>query len=624
LGSGRRIRHKKQSAPVKPPAPIDSLPYSKPFLPILSAALLLATFAAYSGVVHNSFVNFDDSQYISGYPEIWRSFDWTLVGWAFTTYAEANWHPLTWLSHALDYQLFQEAPAAVHLENVLLHGLSAVVLFLLLQRATGSIWRSLTVGALYALHPLNVESVAWAAERKNVLSAFFFMLALWAYGRYAQNRSIGRYMGVVAAFALGLMAKPQIVTFPFILLLWDVWPLGLYRAHPSKPITKLASSLILEKIPLFLLSLASCIVTMKAQTAGGAVRTLSDASTSLRLANAVVSYVVYLGKVVWPFGLAVVYPFRLDIATWRIAGSALLLLAISIWVLVDRRRPYLPVGWCWFLGTLVPMIGIVLVGNAALADRYAYLPAIGLFIMATWRVGDWVKEHQIGVTWPAVAAAGVFLFLGVLTYRQVGYWHDSESLWTHTLEVTEDNFLAHEKLGSEFVRQGRREDAMTQFHQAAAINPDDWIAQIYIGVYEREHQNYRDAIEHLQVAAEKTDNSLLREDAYVNLGTAYRGLHDFPRARQSYQQALSINPANPTAVTGLGLMAQKDGKFPEAIQWYSRAMRAQPNAVVCLLLARAQEQNGQLAESKATREKAVSLVRDINAAQRMVDQILSY
>lgn len=623
MGLARQDR--KQSRGEKSVSKVEFL--ASPKQSTLIFSLLLVTLCAYGSAVQNSFVNFDDDKYFRGTPEIHQAFDWNLMRWAFTTFAQANWHPITWLSHALDYQLFRSSPGAVHVESILIHASSAILLFLLLQEATGSAWRSVTVGALFALHPLNVESVAWASERKSVLSMFFFMIALWAYGRYARQPSIGRYLGVAAAFALGLMAKPQIVTLPFVLLLWDVWPLGRWRDPSGSGLLAWSSwgRLVLEKIPLFLLSAASCGLTLRAQLAGGTVVGLTELPFRLRLGNALVAYVRYLGKAIWPSNLALFYPYpEGGEPAWIIASAVALLLAISALVFVAaRKRRYLAIGWLWFLGTLVPMIGLVQVAGAAMADRYAYLPLIGLFLMATWGVADWAQEHRISDTWVAVATGAALLLLGVATSHQVGFWHDGETVWTHAVEVTDSNYVAYSNLGVELARKGRSDVAIEHFRRAVAFYPEDPVANFYIGVYEGAHGNASSAVEHLGTTLRYTNDTELKESAYANLGTAYRNLHDYAHARENFQSALNVDSENSTAMIGMGLIAEHEKKFPEAVRWYSRAMMTQPNTVKCLLLAKAMEKNGQIEESKGVYEEAKNLATDMGASQRVVDQLLA-
>ena len=370
---------------------------------ILSLLLVAATLAFYNPIVHNQFVDFDDLSYIVKNPQVQHGLTWGTVKWSFTTFREGNWHPLTWLSHALDYQLFHLNPAGHHYINLLLHAANAVLLFLLFCRATGLGWPSFLVAALFALHPVNVESVAWAAERKNVLSMMFFLLALHAYDRYARAGGRRLYALVAAFFALGLMAKPQIVTLPFVLLLWDYWPLQRMGAidsaadgPTSTPALRSFSFLVWEKLPLFILAAADSVVTVLAQRAGDAVRSVTEVSWSARLENVLVSYARYLGKVFWPTQLAPLYPRPSSpLPGWQVAAAAALLILVSVLVLRWRDRRYLPVGWFWFLGTLVPMIGIITVGEQAMADRYAYIPFIGLFVAVVWTLDTLASDRRV-------------------------------------------------------------------------------------------------------------------------------------------------------------------------------------------------------------------------------------
>src|SRR5208283_4940866 len=370
--------------------------------------LVIAVCIFYYPVVRNDFNQYDDDVYILKNSQVKDGLSWSTIEWAFTTFDEANWHPLTWLSHALDCQLFGLNPVGPHVENVLLHAANAVLLFLLLENATGFRWRSLTVAALFALHPINVESVAWAAERKNVLSMLLFLLAFYAYVWYAREPAPRRYMTVACLYALALMAKPQVITFPFLLLLWDYWPLGRVGgvdqtgiAGRDRGTSESIRGLVLEKLPLFLLSAVSAVVTMQAQQAGGAVIALTRFGLPLRLETAAISYVRYLGKAFWPAKLVALYPHSSQLyPAWQVGASVVLLLLItSLVVLRARQQRYLAVGWFWFLGSLVPMIGLVQAGLQAMADRFAYLPFIGLFLMLTWLVADWARAREIPARW---------------------------------------------------------------------------------------------------------------------------------------------------------------------------------------------------------------------------------
>ncbi len=490
-GTKRAPRAKKtEAAPSAKVSTTASAPlYWERPTPLACAALMVVVLAAYSSVVGNAFVAFDDQTYILDNAHVKAGLTWNTVAWAFTSFDESNWHPLTWLSHALDCQVFGLNPIGPHVVNVLLHALNAILLFLLLQFATGYRWRSLMVAALFALHPINVESVAWAAERKNVLSMMFFLLALYAYVWYARNPELRRYAAVAGLFALGLMAKPQIITLPFVLLLMDYWPLervlssrfSVLSSRPpaaERPVASPQRSLrflLLEKAPLLLLSAASALVTMQAQ--GAARKEGAPYGTLLRWETAAISYVRYLGKAVWPSKLVALYPHPAKFYPgWQVLGAVILLLAITALVLRASGRRYLAVGWFWFLGTLVPMIGLVQVGEQALADRYAYISFVGLFVMVVWLAGDWAdewaeKDPRISVRWLAAPAFACLLALGLLTYRQVSYWHDTENFWRRTLELTQDNFVAEGALGAYLRSHGKVEAAAASLSRCARHPP---------------------------------------------------------------------------------------------------------------------------------------------------------
>lgn len=362
---------------------------------VLGLLLVLATLALYNPVVHHPFVNFDDDRYVIDNGHVMSGLHWSTVRWAFTTNDEANWHPLTWISHALDVQMFGLNPAGHHYVSVLLHAANVMLLFWVLWRATGATGPSLFVAALFAVHPINVESVAWVAERKSVLSMLFFLLTLWAYQEYVRRPRLGRYAGTLALFACALMAKPMVITLPFVLLLWDYWPLGVGRRKATEAANYRLFWLMLEKVPFFLLSLGSAIVTVKAQKAGDAIGSMVQYPLTVRVENAIVSYVRYIEKAFWPVRLSPIYPHPgSSLKMWHVVGAALILAAITSVVAAAKRRRYLLVGWLWFLGTLVPMIGLVQVGTQAMADRYAYLPFIGLFIIVAWGAADWAGNHS--------------------------------------------------------------------------------------------------------------------------------------------------------------------------------------------------------------------------------------
>jgi tetratricopeptide (TPR) repeat protein len=597
----------------------------------LGLLLVIATVAVYYPVHAQPFANFDDADYVFDNFHVRSGLNWQTVKWAFVTSYAANWHPVTWLSHALDCQLFGLDPAGPHDVNVVFHVLNALLLFWVLQRATGFIGRSWMVAALFALHPINVESVAWIAERKNLLSMFFFLLTLAVYRWYAREPRDSRYLAVAGLFALGLMAKPQVITLPFVLLLWDYWPLQRFsfaadapRAPvlakadlPAKPL----SYLIWEKIPLLGLCAASAVITMKAQQAAGAN---SFYARSMRLENAIVSYARYVGKAFWPLRLSAFYPYPGDsLKAWQIGGAFLFVLAVTAWVVEARHRRYLPVGWFWFLGTLVPMIGLVQVGTQAMADRYAYLPLVGLFIMICWGVSDWASERRFSAALLPGVSVAILLVLMAITYRQVGYWNDHITLWKHALQVTDGNWLAENNLGTALLKGGDMQAAIPHFRAAAAINPTDPNVNLNIGTYEQSRGNLPGAIERYKAAVRMARNSKLEARAYNNLGYAYRELGDYPDALESFQQAVKSNPEFADYWLSLGVTEQKSGDPAKAVAAYSQAMQIRPSDFGYLLLARALKETGQSLPAQEATRKAELLSQDIGLARRTADRLLA-
>ena len=515
---------------------------------VLGLLLTFATLALYYPVNHHPFVNYDDTAYVTDNRHVQSGLRWATVKWAFTSLEGGNWHPLTWLSHALDYQIFQLNPAGHHDVNVLLHVLNALLLFGVLRQATGSAGRSFMVAALFALHPINVESVAWISERKNLLSMLFFLLALGAYRWYAREPRVGRYTLVGLLFALGLMAKPQVITLPCVLLLWDYWPLrrmaiwGDTAASDASVGSVLPqrslSWLMVEKLPLLALSAASAIITMQGQEYG-----VVWYPRSLRLANAIVCYGRYIRNAFWPSRLAVLYPHPMSsLGVWPVVAAAILLLAISALVAENLHRRYLTVGWLWFLGTLVPMIGLVQVGYQAMADRYAYLPLIGLFIMACWGIADWAEGRHLAQTaLPAISIA-VLLALGLVAHRQIGYWSDSTTLWSHALEVTNDNWVAEDNIATLMLFDGKVEAGIPHFLRAVAINPSDATSNLNLGFYEYQRGNLPQAIERYQRVIDLRSRAVeaLRMQAFNNLGLLYHDVGDNLRAEQCFQAARDL------------------------------------------------------------------------------------
>jgi protein O-mannosyl-transferase len=457
---------------------------------------------------------------------------WRTVRWAFTSFEVANWHPLTWMSHALDCQLYGLHAGGHHATSLLLHVTNAVLLCLLLLRATGARWRSFLVAALFAIHPLNVESVAWVAERKNLLCTFFFLLALGAYGWYSRKPGVMRYLSVAALFVLGLASKPMVITFPFVLLLLDFWPLGRIEGWSSPPANfpvhqARFSRLVLEKLPLLVFSFASGVITFVAQRNAGTV-TASEAGWTLgwRIQNAFHSYAMYLCKSFFPVGLAPFYPGAI-LHWWEVAWPVLLLLCAGcvVWKF-HTGRSSLITGFLWFLGALVPVIGIIQVGGQAMADRYTYIPMIGIFVAVVWGLPEAAEAQSIGIPWRCVAAVLVLGSMALVTLRQVYYWKSSLDLWTRALQVTRSNSLSEVNLGGSLMSLGREDEAYIHFQRALVSEPDDPIALLQSGIYLVKHGRYQEAIETLERFVRSSRDPREIASAYRYLGVAYGELRN--------------------------------------------------------------------------------------------------
>lgn len=603
--------------------------FSEKRIVISSLLLIAATLAFYNPIVHNQFIDFDSKNYLLANSHVQAGLTWATVKWSFTTLYLGNWHPLTWLSHALDCQLFQLNPVGHNYTSLLLHAANAVLLFLLLLRATGCYWRSLLVAALFGLHPINVESVAWIAERKNVLSTLFFLLALLAYDRYARTGRRSLYITVVAMFTLGLMAKPQIVTLPFVLLLWDYWPLGrIAIAAPggTKPTSTPPSFwyLVWEKWPLFLLAAADSVLTVIAQREGNTVRTLAQVSFSARLENVVVSYARYLGKAFWPSSLAPMYPHPGNsLLLWQVAGAIALLLAITALVLHWRERRYLAMGWFWFLGTLVPVIGIITVGDQAMADRYAYVPLIGLFLAVVWSAGELASRDEVPAAGLAVPAILVLCTLGVLTHRQLSHWSDDETLWRYTLSVTERNYVAHNNLALALAKLGRPDEAIVEFRAGTALHQYPPIQLLGLASYEVQFGHPQEAIEECRAVLRTSTDPQMQAAAWAATGQARLEMHDYNQADDSYQKALRLNPEDPAALIGSGLLALRQGQFDVAVAQLEHAVKVDGSDVTAVLLSQAMRRAGRDADAESLSAQVQKVSRDPRQAQVTAAKFLS-
>jgi len=613
---------------------------------IFCLLLVLATIALYNPLTRAPFLNFDDAAHVTNNSHVRAGLTWKTVVWAFGTSEASDWHPITWLSHALDCQLFGLYPAGPHTINVLLHAANVVLLFLILESATSLAWRSLVVAALFALHPINVESVAWISERKNVLSMLFFLLALAAYGWYARRPGVGRYMAVTLAYALGLMSKAQVITFPFALLLLDYWPLGRFRQSSGQGLgqsdeadRELAGpaargpsffgpssfgpsfgSLIWEKVPWFALSAVSALITMKVE----APATQSKLPLWIHLGNAALAYVKYLERAFWPVNLALIYPHpEGSINILAAALSAFALVVVTILAVIFRQRRNLFVGWFWFLGTLVPMIGLVQIGVHAMADRYAYIPLLGIFVIVCWGAADLIKIWHVPTPVSFAGAAAILLILAIALHRQVGFWGDNVTLWTHTLEITEGNYSAEDNLATAMIAQGRIEEAIPHLRRARFLRPDDALATLDIATYEQMHGNYQAAIDGYATIPQFTEDLSLRVTARVNSGYAHYSLKQYDSAKRDFEAALNQQPENSQAYRGLGLVAQRAGDITRATKDYERSVELQPSPVGYLFLAQALAIGGQAEAARVAQSKAVRMSRDLNDDIDTVRQFLA-
>ncbi len=580
--------------------------------------LVFAVLVVFFQTSNHDFINFDDDEYVRENEHVYGGLTREGIVWAFTTFHSANWHPLTWLSHMLDCQLYDLKPRGHHLTNVFLHAATAILLFLTFRRMTGALWPSAWVAAVFAIHPLRVESVAWVAERKDVLSGFFFMLTLWFYACYVERpASWGRYLLVVASYALGLMAKPMLVTLPFVLLLLDYWPLGRFgplrsanrkdEADVPQPDRRLLR-LLVEKIPLFVLAAASCVVTLAAQS--GAIRSLEQVAFPERLANAAVSYVAYLGKMFYPSGLAVLYPLPKDPPpVWETVAAVALLLAISTAVFTVRRKcPYLVVGWLWYLGTLAPVIGLVQVGSQKMADRYTYLPQIGLYTALAWGAIEAARTwHWRRWCFAAVPALVVVGLIGC-AWQQTRHWRNSNTLWTHTLACTSLNPIAHYDLAQFLAVHGQADRAIAEYQKALELNPGSYEAHTSLGVALAGHGQTDEAMAHYRKALEINPNYA---KANNNLGVALAARREFDEAIKHYQKALANEPDYAEAHYNLGLALGRRGQFDEAIPHYRKAIEIKPGYIDArYMLGNALAGSGKIDESIDQFRKVLELKSD--------------
>jgi tetratricopeptide (TPR) repeat protein len=551
----------------------------------LGCALVILTLAVYWPVTHAEFLVYDDPTYVTDNLQVQRGLTAESVAWAFGRSQHSNWHPLTWLSLMLDAEWFGLDAGAFHRTNLFFHAVNALLLFWVLRRMTGAVWRSALVAALFAWHPLHVESVAWVTERKDVLSTCFGWLTFWAYLRYAEGGGKRFYGLALLCFGLGLMAKSMLVTWPFVLLLLDLWPLrrlpGQTTKTPGEPPREspfgspALGQLWREKIPFFGLSFLAGLAAYGAQTAGGSVASGESLPLPLRVANALVAYATYLRKMVWPNDLTVFYPHPGSWPWLQVALALCVLIALSVWVWrAGRRYPYLLVGWLWYLGTLVPVIGLVQIGKQSMADRYTYVPLVGVYLMVVWGLTElWVHWRLPRIA--AASLAGVALIACLVgTARQVNYWVSNESLFRHALRVTRNNPVAHHCLGCTLARQNRFGEAIREFNHALRIRPDYPEAHCNLGIVLVKEGKPAEAKVHYEAALRYRTNY---SDAWYNLGNILAKEDRLEAAREHYLQALQFKPELADAHNNLGVVLAAQRKLPEAIEHYEIALRLQPD-----------------------------------------------
>ena len=532
----------------------------------VAAALACLVAVVYWQVADFGFLNYDDTEYVTRNRWVLQGWTWDGVVWAFTGFRLSNWHPLTWLSHMLDVQYFGMAPGAHHLVNVGFHAANTVLLFELLRRGTGAAWRSAFVAALFGIHPLHVESVAWISERKDVLSTFFLFLGLLAWVRFARKRKAGAYLATFACIALGLLAKPMVVTAPFLLLLLDAWPLERVPLAFASTSLRIARGLLLEKVPFFALAVVSSSATWLAQSSGGGASAVSGIAAWPRVANALESYVRYLALAAWPDGLASFYPhpatIRPDTPVLPAVGAAAVLLAVTAWVIRERvSRPYLAWGWFWYVGTLVPVIGFIQVGGQSMADRYTYVPLVGLFVALVWGLADVAATRRVPRVAVASLAALVIAALSVAAWKQVAFWRDSVTLHERSLAVTERNWKAAQGLCDALLELGRPLEALPACESAIRLLPTYPEAWQTAGVVRARMGDPAAAIPYFQRALE------LRPDyfnALRNLGSALGNLGDFARAEGYFREALRIRPDDAESLEYLAIALWRMGEVQEA------------------------------------------------------------
>ncbi len=529
--------------------------------------LVIATFAVYGQVINYDFISFDDMAYVVENPHVRTGLTSKNILWAFTSVHAGNWHPLTWLSHQTDVTLYGMNPGLHHLNNVIFHIANTLLVFLLFRKMGGSISQSGFAAALFALHPLHVESVAWVSERKDVLSTLFWLLTMTSYFRYVRYPGIRNYLTMLLCFMLGLMSKPMVITLPFVLLLMDYWPLRRVCTKPLK-------SLLWEKIPLFMLAAISLMITFFAQKEGGAVVSWEAYSLGTRAANALISYFSYIEKMFCPSSMAIYYPYPPFIPWWKTAGAGVLLISVSLMTVLNvRQYPYLTVGWFWYLGTLVPVIGLIQVGTQAMADRYFYIPSVGLLIMMVWGIPEFFRTSTRGQKILSVIAATYLLILMPITWIQVRYWTDSLALFTHAIDVTENNAMAYMNMGVASSHQGKKAEAVKYYTEALRLAPGQVEILNKLALVLKDLGKTNEAIQRLSEALRLKPDDI---ETLNNLGVVLKDSGKIDEAIRYFSEALQLKPGDVGTLNNIGLALADMGKTEEAIRKLSEALQSDP------------------------------------------------
>ncbi|UCF42918.1 MAG: tetratricopeptide repeat protein [Planctomycetota bacterium] len=585
---------------------------------LICVILAGATFGVYWQVLRSDFVNFDDPIYVTENEYVNTGFSWENIRWAFTAGKVSYWHPLTWLSHMLDCELYGLRPGLHHLTNLIIHIANSLLVFLVFRGMTGAVWRSAFVAAVFALHPVNVDSVAWVAERKNVLSTLLWFLTMWGYASYVRRGRAGRYLVTLLLFVVGLLAKPMLVTLPFVMLVLDFWPFGRLGGEGNKVKAGEQRSqifrLVWEKVPFFILSGISIYLSSLSIRRLGITTPMGLVPMKLRIMQALVSYVSYLSKIVLPRKLAVFYPYPDGVAVWRSAVALLFLVCVTfLLVWVFRRKRYAAVGWLWYVGTLVPVIGLVQAGLwPATADRWLYVPAIGVFVVASWGVGEFVGRVRLRRIAVGTAAGVCICTLMVCTWIQLGYWRSGFTLFTRALEVTKDNYIAHLNLGNEYLREKDNNEAIGHYKRAIELHRDYVEAHYNLGIALGLERRYEEAIEaYRRVLRLKEQHGR----TFFYLATALARTGHVDEAISYYKKQLEIDAEDMEALSNFGLALVKKGRYEEAIGHYNKALELEPeSAGVLTNLGSALGKAGRVEEEIACYRKALSLQSDLTAA----------